>query len=1015
MKNMKATEGDVDWKILLINSVNHWVEVIAADLMSGDLGRMAFAGFMMLILVLFSLFFLLKAAAKAFEVCIKVFDAYNNGPLKFVYGNEKKRILRRQQQFCSVLDTDLAAIAKAENWNDLYFTDLEAEVEIEGEYYSSRLDKFFKRKLSGIRRVPSLISAINSSSERTVLLVGEPGSGKSVALRHLAKQIARKGMRSKNQHALIPLYLNLRELQPSQGAKVDADEIQKFVLDNIRRGDSDTSAYVKENWAQYKEKGKWIFLFDSFDEIPAVLHSATGSQAIRVYSQAIRQFLDGMGNCRGVLASREYKGPEALPWKKFRVLPLNSDRQIALIKNSFLENAQMDMIQKYLASDRSKVGHNPLFLSLLCRFIRDVGKVPANDHELLSSHLHRLVNRDRDYTLVKFGFTPDELLSGATKLALAFGTNLDLSLAPKVDEIQTVIGAEAMSPAYLQRLISALVDVKVGRNDVPTAEPGDRRFAFAHRRYQETLFANHIAKDPAFIGVNDLLLNDKWREYTVTVLQTQPASVIVPILEGAKVILDSISSMDEYVAASGAGGANVGYFRWSSAIPSMLELLQEGMARRLDEVPEELSLAILKYLEHRWVVGEDYDRYSVIKYGGLLPHNKFIEYLFTAFSMSSPDLEGVAFRNSVFLRGNIFDLDALIRRRLAKEILSADSKMEFYRLSTLAEQLPESMGARTVVRRCSNLRPIFSFMSKLSIVVMLPNFVIGKIVEIFKVSSSIRETVKLIHPGAIYKGGADWIAPFPIILCLSLIYCVKDVKRKVGDNKFVIENIHSYATYDTILAALIFVVTLISFFILIIAYSNKASPANQNLVFWFRRTFEVIARQAKNFWIAVIIFAIGSVFPLVVGKVVFYIATLLGLKWNVESVYLEVGLPSLAIIFMSIGIIGLLIARRRANLIVRKLHFIRAQGLSDQEIFLESTSVEEVIIWLNYDDSFLTRDEHEVRSMLALLYGDDETGGSNVRHPLLALERDSSQWSVLCYMVGQRVFDVMLRSPDRSA
>lgn len=56
----------------------------------------------------------------------------------------------KRKQFCAVLD---AYLAKAENWNDQYFTDLEAEVETEGGYYATALDKLRRRKSFGLRKI----------------------------------------------------------------------------------------------------------------------------------------------------------------------------------------------------------------------------------------------------------------------------------------------------------------------------------------------------------------------------------------------------------------------------------------------------------------------------------------------------------------------------------------------------------------------------------------------------------------------------------------------------------------------------------------------------------------------------------------------------------------------------------------------------------------------------------------------------------------------------------------------
>jgi hypothetical protein len=100
--------------------------------------------------------------------------------------------IKRRSQFCKALESDLATLARSENWNDQFFAELEAEVEAEGSYFLSRLHKAFRWKSNGIRRVPSLTSAIGDSTERRILLVGDPGAGKSIALRHLSSVYAAK-------------------------------------------------------------------------------------------------------------------------------------------------------------------------------------------------------------------------------------------------------------------------------------------------------------------------------------------------------------------------------------------------------------------------------------------------------------------------------------------------------------------------------------------------------------------------------------------------------------------------------------------------------------------------------------------------------------------------------------------------------------------------------------------------------------------------------------------------------
>lgn len=315
-----------------------------------------------LVMVSTSMWLVLEGLKKLLEVIVSIIESLKKLGLSYISNQDQKLLVRRRQQFCSVLRSDLDAIAKSENWNDQWFTDLEAEVEAEGGYYGNALMRFLKRRSNGIRRVPSLMQAIKSSAERCMLLVGDPGSGKSVALRHLARTFAEEGNNSRALHVKVPLYINLKELPACKDEELNSDFIEKFVMEHIRRGDADTAAYVREHWQDYKGQGIWFFLFDSFDEIPAVLHAPNGSKTIEQYSQALRQFMDGMGACRSVLASREYKGPETLPWHKLRIMQLNQTRQDELIDNTFLSAPHKTLVRQHLATLGGGIFGNPLFL-----------------------------------------------------------------------------------------------------------------------------------------------------------------------------------------------------------------------------------------------------------------------------------------------------------------------------------------------------------------------------------------------------------------------------------------------------------------------------------------------------------------------------------------------------------------------------------------------------------------------------------------------------------------------------
>lgn len=653
------------------------------------------------VLLLWGMTVFLGALGKVLEALAKLVDAFKASGMPRFLKREDRNKVRRRAQFCAVLEADLTNIAKAESWNDQYFTDLEAEVETEGGYYISPLHRFFGKVSTGLRKERSLIKAISSSSERAIQLTGEPGSGKSVALRHLASQLAARGKKSKAKDVLVPLYINLREIAVPPDTAITADTIGEFILDNIRRGDSDTTAYVRENWADYRERGIWFFLFDSFDEIPAVLHAEKGSPATKDYSEAIRMFLEGMGACRGVLASREFKGPESLPWKKFRILRLSSIKQRELVENAFLSPSQERSVLLHLAGNESTLANTPLFLTLLCRYVKDASVAPANDYELLSLQIDRLSRRDPVYLRKNYGLTPEQLLAGAQRIARLFAEESTLGLAPTIDQVEAVLDKAALPGNDIQRFVAAMVDSKLARSDVANAAPGDRRFAFAHRRYQEALFVRHLVANPGYLSGYELLTDPRWREYAVTLLETQPVEMLTTMFEAAEALLGEAARLQRRRDSLDPLKGHCGYFEWASEATQMLDLLQEGLARRVAAVPPALSAQVEGFLRERWEKGDSFDRMRVMRVGSLLPQATLARYLEETFSHGSERAQSEGFNQTAALIGEIPSaVKRAVLNRLADQILGARDTSALLRMDALVARLPRDIGADYVQRRC---------------------------------------------------------------------------------------------------------------------------------------------------------------------------------------------------------------------------------------------------------------------------------------------------------------------------
>lgn len=677
----------------------------AFDLMGVDELPEVAQSVLLILFVLFGILLAIRVTKEGLDLIAQAKGLWANGSFRFGKLSPEDLIaIRRRQQFCRVLRSDLDALNKAESWNDQYFSELEAEVEAHGHYYATAWDRLLGRTTTSLRRLPSLIQAVEQSSEQFQLIVGEPGSGKSVALRHLALQQAERAACSSNSTAVVPLYINLREFSPDDVAHLTPDVVRSFVIENTRRGDADTAEYIRTHWDDFRDKGLWFFLFDSFDEIPAVLHAPSGSAVIRQFSEAIRGFLAGMSSCKGVVASREFKGPDTLPWPTLRIQALNISRQLDLIENSFLNSEQQEIVRRYVASGHSSLSDNPLFLSLICRFAKEHNDVPSDDHGLLLGHIKRLSERDSEYLQANYQLTSAELVRHSRLLASMLARESSLSLSPTFNEIAAISSTVGV-PAYtLQNILSALVYVKIARSDVREAKPGDRRFAFAHRRYQESLFVEWISENPNEISSQDLVRDERWREYTVALLQSQPAEVVKPVSQAAIDRLISFDLSGDFESAGQSFESNIGYFKWSNGLWTTLLLLSDGFENRSDIVPDQLRSTVSDIVLPRWQTGDLVDRRRALRLSSLLPRATAYSMMTAAIDSGSSVLEDDAFRELSRLGTPPPDLVDWFNSVLSKHAVEAGSPASRLRLEALVGRLPVSTGAHHILRRAQLIR-----------------------------------------------------------------------------------------------------------------------------------------------------------------------------------------------------------------------------------------------------------------------------------------------------------------------
>jgi hypothetical protein len=123
-------------------------------------------------------------------------------------------------------------------------------------------------------------------------------------------------------------------------------------------------------------------------------------------------------------------------------------------------------------------------------------------------------------------------------------------------------------------------------------------------------------------------MDSRWREYAVTLLQTESVDPIRPLLVEAEQALNRCAAEQRLTPICLDVAAGMGFFDWDNEPGAQIAaLVEEGLARRLSDVPNSYRASLRGFLQPRWLQGDQLDRTNVIKFGGLLPDCILNDYL----------------------------------------------------------------------------------------------------------------------------------------------------------------------------------------------------------------------------------------------------------------------------------------------------------------------------------------------------------------------------------------------------
>ncbi|ERB65601.1 hypothetical protein N779_09175 [Vibrio coralliilyticus OCN008] len=423
------------------------------------------------------------------------------------------------------LEDDLKMINKQSNWTGSFYTDLDAEV-------------YIKTKTKNKRKVSSLLKALNNKSGRAFLVLGEPGGGKSVALRKLAIDLIPQ-VKEANK---IPLYINLKEWNNTKWSESNPpseSQLLDFVRENIARRDLALSIFVDNYFDRLIEKKRFFFIFDSFDEIPQVMNVDDNSILIQQLSSVLYKFIkDNNNQPTGLVSSRHFRKPTSdfNATSEIEIRPFSGSQISKSIRK--MSNSSEELINKIFTvrTDLYLTAKNPFMSSMISKYIEIHGDLPKNRLDMFSVFIDDALNNS-SRKLNELSMDKEYILDASKKIAVSMFS--DFGLEASVNDLK-----QKFPEIRIDKLIECLKFSRLIR----ASSSDEGRVSFVHRRFCEYFVVLDMLDNESEIPFQEIPKDSQWRDALVLYCEVADAKKAKEIADNCWSIVKADNGKGDLVA-----------------------------------------------------------------------------------------------------------------------------------------------------------------------------------------------------------------------------------------------------------------------------------------------------------------------------------------------------------------------------------------------------------------------------------------------------------------------------------